>query len=133
MDWTVADYGHANHNPVVEVNGQKGSAPIYVTAHVGQPVVLDAGKSTDPDGQRLHFKWFHYAEAGSTGTNLAAVTLTGSDSSKATVTATTACRPLWLPGRASCNGKGSAHIILAVTDEGRPRLTSYRRVILNVE
>lgn len=133
MDWTVADYAHANHNPVLEVNGQKGSAPIYVTAHVGQPVVLDAGKSTDPDGQRLRFKWFHYAEAGSTGTNLAAVTLTGSDSSKATVTATTACRPLWLPGRASCNGKGSAHIILAVTDEGRPRLTSYRRVILNVE
>jgi hypothetical protein len=27
---------------------------------------------------------------------------------------------------------GTAHVILAVTDEGLPRLTSYRRIILNV-
>lgn len=27
---------------------------------------------------------------------------------------------------------GTAHIILAVTDDGSPRLTSYRRIILNV-
>jgi hypothetical protein len=27
---------------------------------------------------------------------------------------------------------GTAHIILAVTNEGTPRLTSYRRIILHV-
>jgi hypothetical protein len=31
-----------------------------------------------------------------------------------------------------CRGAGVAHIILAVTDNGSPRLTSYRRIILNV-
>jgi hypothetical protein len=31
-----------------------------------------------------------------------------------------------------CKGDGVAHIILAVTDEGSPKLTSYRRVILHV-
>ena len=31
MDWTIQDYDHANHNPVVEVNGQGGTAPIRLT------------------------------------------------------------------------------------------------------
>jgi Protein of unknown function (DUF1593) len=131
MDWTVADYKHANHNPVVEVNGQAGTAPIVMDAEVGKPVVLDASGSKDPDGQTLHFAWFHYAEAGGTGTNLADVTITGADMAKAQVTATAVCRPKWLP-IGTCSGSGTAHIILAVTDDGSPRLTSYRRVILTV-
>ena len=32
----------------------------------------------------------------------------------------------------NCSGDGTAHIILAVTDNGSPQLTSYRRIILNV-
>ena len=131
MAWSGADYQHANHNPVVEVNGQGGTAPIEINAEVGKPVTLDAGATRDPDGNRLTFRWFHYGEAGSTGANLAAVTLSGADTAQATVTATSACRPAWLPmGR--CSGRGVAHIILAVTDDGSPKLTSYRRVILNV-
>lgn len=132
MDWTFADFAHANHNPQLVVNGQAGTAPVILDAVVGQPLQLDATRSTDPDGQKLHFTWFHYGEAGSAGTNLAAVTLTGADTAKAVVTPTAACRPLWLPGVGRCSGTGVAHIILAVTDEGSPRLTSYRRVILNV-
>ncbi len=131
MDWTINDYGHANHNPLVEVNGQTGTAPILIDAEVGKPVSLDAGQSRDPDGQGLHYHWFHYGEAGSTGANLAAVTISGGDTAKATVTATAVCRPQWLP-RGQCLGNGTAHIILAVTDDGSPRLTSYRRVILTV-
>ena len=132
MDWTIADYAHANHNPLVEVNGQAGTAPIVMDAEVGQPVLLDASRSHDPDGQSLHYTWFHYAEAGGTGTNLAAVSIAGADTARAIVTPTAACRPPWLPAAAQCSGSGTAHIILAVTDDGLPRLTSYRRVILNV-
>jgi Protein of unknown function (DUF1593) len=132
MDWTIVDYGHANHNPIVEVNGQPGTAPIVIDADVGQRVVLDASGSRDPDGQSLHYSWFHYAEAGGTGVSLAAVTITGADTPKAVVTPTAACRPQWFPTAARCAGLGRAHIILAVTDDGSPRLTSYRRVILNV-
>jgi len=133
MDWTIADYAHSNHNPVVEVNQQPGTAPIVIEAEVGKPVTLDASQSRDPDGQRLHYTWFHYREAGSTGTSLADVTLTGSETSTAVVTPTTACRALWLPMPGRCSGTGTAHIILAVTDEGSPRLTTYRRIILNVK
>ncbi len=132
MNWTVADYAHANHNPVLEVNGQSGTAPIFLDATVGQPVVLDASHSHDPDGQKLHFHWFHYPEAGGTGTVLAALTIADGDTAKATVTPTATCRPAWLPITGPCPATGSAHIILAVTDEGSPRLTSYRRVILTV-
>jgi hypothetical protein len=132
MDWTIADYAHANHRPVVEVNGQGGTAPIMIDAEVGQAVALDASHSSDPDGQALRYRWIHYAEAGGTGTNLAEVTISGGDTAKALVTATAACRPPWLPQYGQCSGTGTAHIILAVTDNGLPSLTSYRRIILNV-
>jgi hypothetical protein len=132
MTWTIADYSHANHNPLVEVNGQPGTAPLVIEAEVGKPVLLDASHSRDPDGQSLHYHWFHYAEAGGTGTNLAAVTISGADTAKAAVTPTAVCRPNWLQATPQCSGTGTAHIILSVTDDGSPRLTSYRRVILNV-
>jgi hypothetical protein len=131
MSWTITDYNHANHNPVVEVNGQSGTTPIVMDAEVGRPVVIDASHSHDPDGQDLHYSSFHYAEAGGTGANSAAVTLTGADTPKVVVTPTAVCRSPWLP-LAPCSGTGTAHIILAVSDDGSPRLTSYRRIILNV-
>jgi hypothetical protein len=132
MSWTVDDYAHANHNPEVEVNAQPGTAPIVIDAEVGKPVLLDASRSHDPDGQNLHFLWFHYAEAGAADTNHAAVALTDADTSKAVVTPTSVCGPMWLPIPMPCDGTGTAHLILAVTDDGSPRLTSYRRIILNV-
>ena len=133
MDWTIKSFAQANHNPVVSVNGQDGTAPIIIEAEVGQPVTLDASTSKDPDGNKLSYQWFHYEEAGfvSRATSLAGITIAQGNSAKATVTVTTACRPGWRPMNRPCPA-GIAHIILAVTDDGKPALTSYRRVILNV-
>ena len=58
MDWTIADYALANHNPLLEVNGQAGTDPIVIDAEVGKPVLLDASRSRDPDGQGLHTTGF---------------------------------------------------------------------------
>jgi hypothetical protein len=133
MNWTIADHAHANHNPQIEVNGQSGKAPITIDAEVDKPIVLDASTSHDPDAdQTLHYNWFHYSEAGVTGTNPAAVKITAGNTPKATITATSTCRSKWLPLGPPCSGPGVAHIILAVTDDGSPSLTSYRRIILNV-
>lgn len=133
MDWTVKDYAHANHSPVVDVNGSGGTGVVKIEAEVGRPVVLDASRSHDPDGQRLHYAWFLYGEAGSADASLAAVSLAGENTAVATVTPTSTCRPKWLalPGVA-CGAPGTAHVIVAVTDDGTPALTSYRRVILTV-
>ncbi len=132
MIWTVADFAHANHNPIAVVNGQVGTAPLEMDVTAGQEVTLDASASTDPDaGQSLKFRWFHYAEAGSADGNLAALTLTGADTARVTVKADAPCRPFWLP-LVPCRGSGVAHMILAVTDDGTPHLTSYRRVILHI-
>jgi hypothetical protein len=128
MDWTVKGYGEANHNPVVVVNGQKGTAPIVVAAQAGQPLTLDAGASTDPDGNRLRYSWFHYPEAGAgMGVPQARVQIEGADRARAIVTPTAAST-----ARGGPPGSGTAHIILVVTDDGTPSLTSYRRIILTV-
>jgi len=132
IGWTQEDFAHANHEPVAVVNGQDGTAPMDMDVKVGQTLTLDASASKDPDGRGLHYHWFHYAEAGSADGNLSAVTLKDADTPKLTVKVDAVCRPVWIPGLMPCRGMGTAHIILAVTNEGTPRLTSYRRIILHV-
>jgi hypothetical protein len=132
MDWTIKDFAHANHNPELVVNGQAGTSPIELTAEAKQTVTLDAAGSKDPDGHTLHYHWFVYQEAGLAGTQGADVTVNGTNSPQAQVTIKSPCRPAWLP-LLPCKGEGVAHIILEVTDDGTPRLTSYRRVILQVQ
>src|SRR5579872_2740398 len=131
MDWTVRDFAHANHNPTIIVNGIAGTSPIELEATAGQTVTLDAKGTSDPDGQTLSYRWLLYPEAGLTGTHGADVSLSGEEESVAHVSVKSACRPLWLPG-IPCRGPGVMHIILAVTDNGSPPLTSYRRVIVLV-
>jgi hypothetical protein len=132
MDWTVRDFAHANHNPLVVVNGAAGTAPVELDATAGQTITLDAAGTRDPDGQPLTYKWMLYPEAGLTGTRGADVDLTADEQPMAKIAVKSPCRPVWLPGLIPCRGAGVMHIILAVTDNGSPRLTSYRRIILHV-
>jgi hypothetical protein len=135
MDWTVQDFAHANHNPLVVLNGIAGRTPIEMEMNADQTVTHDATGTSDPDGQALTYKWFVYSEAGLTGIRGAEVTLVDDDKSIAKVKAISTCRPTWLQlaGKPyKCRSSGVVHIILAVTDSGSPRLTAYRRVILTV-
>ncbi len=132
MDWTVKSVADANHNPVVVVNGRKGTAPIEIAGQAGQPVVLDASLTSDPDGNALRYRWFHYPEAGTTAGPPLQLQIDGANTSKATVTAALASPGRGGPPAVRAQRRGVAHVILAVTDNGTPSLTSYRRVILDV-
>jgi hypothetical protein len=132
MDWTVKDFAHANHNPMLVVNGMPGTGPIEMEAEARQTIALDAKGSSDPDGQKLHYKWWVYPEGGLNGTQGADVTIADGDQQLAKAVVHSPCRQAWIPGMIPCRGEGIAHIILEVTDEGLPRLTSYRRIVLRV-
>jgi hypothetical protein len=133
MDWTMEDFAHANHAPELVVNGQSGTGPVEIEASAGQTIALDAKGSHDPDkGQTLRYRWWVYPEAGLDGMHGADVRLTHATGMRTQVVVRSACRPGWIPGMVPCRGEGVAHIILQVTDDGRPELTSYRRVIVHV-
>jgi Protein of unknown function (DUF1593) len=127
MDWTIKPFDAANHPPVVKVGEtQRIAKDGTLTSQ------LDASGSSDPDGDKLSYTWFHYPEAGAgTGVNLADVVVKA-NGPKATITSVAPCRKMWIDGFVPCKGEGSAHIILAVTDNGKPALTRYWRVNLQV-
>ena len=132
MDWSVKERAEANHPPMLVVNGSAGTGTLRVNVKVGAILALDAAGTKDPDNNELSYHWFHYGEAGALDDlPLATVEVLNGTQSRAMVKALSACRANWL-GQPDCKGNGTAHVILAVTDSGSPRLTRYRRVILTV-
>jgi len=115
--WCVEPYEKANHNPEVTINGLRGKKPIYIDAFAGKPVIFDASECSDPDGDKLSFNWFFYDEINRVeGGHLKPLRMGKK------------CRvilPEKLIGR-------EVHLILEVTDNGVPALTSYRRIIMKV-
>ena len=132
MSWTVDDFAHANHDPVAgrERPGGNGSGRDGGARRRDG----DAGCERQPrsgPAPDVAYRWL-YPEAGLDGAHGAQVSISGEDSRRLTVKLESACAPVWLPGLMPCRGDGIAHIILEVTDDGSPRLTSYRRVVLRV-
>jgi hypothetical protein len=113
MDW--AKEGKGNRNPVVVINDSDGQEVITLKPSPGDSVTLDASKTTDPDGDKLSFKWWVFTEA---GTYTPSVAIPTSTANKVTIS---------VP--ADSAGK-SIHVICEVSDAGAPALTSYRRIIL---
>ena len=131
MDWTVKEFAHANHNPELVVNGVEGKGILELAATEGETITLDAKGSSDPDGQAIHYHWWVYREAGLNASHGADLSITDEHEQRATAHIKSACTPDWLPLR-PCRGDGTVHVILEGTDEGTPRLTSYRRIVLKI-
>jgi len=117
MDWCVESYARANHEPIAIVNGDKTRRVLEIDVDPGGQVELSADGSFDPDKDRLTYRWWVYSEAGG---YWADASIQDADTADTVLTV-----PVDASGRTS-------HIILEVTDTGKPPLTAYRRVILEV-
>lgn len=112
LTWCVRSLDQANHEPQAAIDG-----PLARTVVSGSRVELSADSSTDRDGNRLSYEWLHYREPGSFSGSL---TIDGHDSSHASFV---------VPDVADAS---TIHVVLAVSDDGSPALTSYRRVVFLV-
>ncbi len=112
-DWCVKDFESANYHPIVRLNDTK----LDLNATIGSTVSLDATATTDPDGDALQFRWWHYREAGS----YSGETLPESNAPTVKITIPEDARP-----------GDEIHMICEVTDEGSPPLTRYQRVVIRV-
>jgi hypothetical protein len=119
MDWCVKDFPDANHNPVAAFNGDLSRTVVRLSAAAGSPVGLDASASTDPDHDRLSYRWFYYPEA---GTYSGSIAIQSPDASVAQVT---------IPADA---GGSQIHVILEVRDNNPlVSLFAYRRIVIDVK
>jgi len=113
MDWCVAEnYENANHAPVVSVKGKND-----ITVKSGEKIILNASKSSDPDGNGLQFNWWQYKDAGSYD---GLVKIANGNQSVTEFFAPTVSKP------------ETIHIILRVSDNGNPPLCGYQRIIITV-
>ena len=117
MDWCVKPYDQANHGPSAVCNDSEGNEILNMSAQPGAWVTLTARGSSDPDGDGLTYTWWVYPEPGSYW-----------DEAEIQASRTARAR-LYVPEEAA--GR-TVHVILEVTDDGKPPLTAYRRVILDV-
>ncbi len=114
MDWTIKPHKEANHPPLAKLTHSN-----QLSAKSGETVSLNAGSSSDPDGQPLSYQWIYYPEAG-TFPGRAPLVFKNPEGISTTFVAPNVAQP------------ETMHIILAVTDTGAPSLTRYQRVILTV-
>jgi hypothetical protein len=113
-DWCVKPFAEANHQPVVKL---KNALDLELTK--GAKVKLSAKGSSDPDGDKLNFKWWQYEDA---GTYKGRVSIKNADCSKASFVVPENAKP-----------GDTIHVICEVSDNGSPSLTRYQRVIVTVK
>jgi hypothetical protein len=114
LDWCVTEkFEEANHKPLIKIQGE-----VDRSVKAGETVVLDARGTMDPDENNMRFEWWQYQEAGSYDQM---VNIDHAQSKKISFVAP------------KVKQKCTIHMILEVSDRGKPALFSYQRMIITVE
>jgi hypothetical protein len=117
MDWCVGDYKDCNHAPVAVVNGSKDENPLSIKVKNEKTLILDASESFDPDNDELSFEWLFYPEI--------------SETDKTVILKTEGEKAFIQLENSKTNE--SLSLLLRVTDNGNPRLVSYKRILIKSE
>lgn len=121
MRWCNTTYEEANHAPVIHfaINGKEITTE-EVSVKGGDVVSLDATACIDPDGDALNMFWFQYTEVGTC---------------KESLLGTTAPNQQYIHdvNVPKVTKPETIHLILQVTDNGEPAMTTYKRIILNIK
>ena len=113
-DWCVKSFKEANHPPVVQLKNA-----LNITAKPGSKIKLSAKGTTDPDGDKLSYKWWQYPEADTYTGDIQIARFNKKNAS------------LQMPQ--NVNSGETIHVICEVTDNGSPKLTRYQRVIITIQ
>ncbi|QDT10939.1 DUF1593 domain-containing protein [Planctomycetes bacterium K23_9] len=118
IDWSnTSEFDKANHRPVAAFAKNTSQNIVHINAKPEEKLTLSAAGSSDPDDDKLSYRWFQYREAG-TLPNEVKIDNSTAVEAKMTVPKT--------------DRAGTRHVILEVKDNGTPSLRSYRRVIVSV-
>ncbi|KAL2855930.1 hypothetical protein BJY01DRAFT_204056 [Aspergillus pseudoustus] len=137
IQWTLSsDFSSANHAPIISINGDTSLAPLEIDAEAGSTFTLDASESYDPDSGALAFRWFHYKDPSATQSwvdaevaDLGIKAVDDGQKVEVTVPPAERCCVDLMTRQPTTRGQ-ILHLILQVTDNGTPALTSYRRVLV---
>ena len=132
-----SDFGKANHHPVIHLNGTKDLTPVRIDAEAGTSVILDASGTYDPNGGRLTYTWWHYREPTATqwwvDAEVSEMKIEQHNDEGMIVQVTLPppekCAVELMSRKPVPQGQ-LLHLILEVTNDGIPSLTSYRRVLI---
>ena len=114
MDWCVKDYSACNHPPTISVNGSSSKKQIVIKTKAGRVIELDATSSTDPERDSLRYEWMVYPDS-------------GNDSEKIVLKVDQKKASVKMP---VLKNQKRYYLVLKVTDNGNPNLSSYKRINL---
>lgn len=127
MRWSVTpDAKQANHAPKVKLNDREVGEMVEIAGCPGKPISLSARGSSDPDGDALSFRWIWYREASGLFAPNLKLSFENSEETTALIGATARTDQFTPPT------SYKLHVILEVSDNGNPSLTSYKRAIITV-
>ena len=140
IKWSVeSDFSKANHHPVVTINGSIGLTPVRIGLDSNSTVSLDASGTYDPTGKTLSYKWWQYLEPTATQWQadlevpLLEIKKIDTEGQKVQVKVLPLEKQNAVVMDSDKAESGQLlHLILEVTNDGIPALTSYRRVLIQV-